>query len=267
MDTMYNIKVPLNKDDFSKFEDVLVNKKTSKAFINKKLNVYGFPDWNLNISCIYGKELSLSLFSGAEFIKETKFYLLSTMEDLLSVLRTDFEYKGQRYFVNFKLELNEFHSDLELVSYNTRELDVLKYNAKNNNTLDLVHSIYFLNLNRVLDIFYSSYLIIAHYFVTKDVSKNLLLREKFINKLETIGINNENNTKTDSQIRRDLQFMVDFAEVNHNNIEAASTLINLLICDNQSYFIEVIEEILKDDLILYKIIANFIKKDPYIHLL
>lgn len=267
MDCMYNVITPLTKREINEFEDVISNSKSKELFTNKKINVYGFPDLNLNIIYTYDKDLTLSLFSGVEFLKETRFYKVNSMEELLSIFRIDFEYEGRRIFFNFKLELGEFGSDKELISNNIKELELLRDKAKRNETLDITYYIDFVNLNSILNILYCSYLVIAHYLLTKDISKNIFVRERLVQKLKTVGISRENKAEDDKHVIKNLNFMIDFASVNHNNIAATSTLINLITCKTQADFINIVDEVIEKDSILFEIIEGLIKKNAYIHLL
>lgn len=263
MDYIYNIKVLLDKSEVNEFKDTIVNKMDTDIFINKKLNIYGFPDLDLSIA-YYDNRLIISIFSGTNYLKEEEFKGISSMEEIFNIFRIDFEYQGKSFSLYLKLEKECTGSTNELIKKNLEELDLLRIKATSNDLCDLIYYVNFLDLNSHLNVLYSSYLIISHYILTADEIKSFVLIGIFKKKLEKIGIYIE-EIDFEKEILNNLNFLINKNVLNVR--ESAFTLINLLAYNDSEIVKKTIKDVIQGEMRIYNAMANIIKTNPYIHLL
>lgn len=259
MDYINNIKVFLDKDEVNEIKDVIVNKKSYDIFINKKVDVYRFSDLNINVALLDGNRLVFAIFSGIDYVKEEEFTGINSMEQIFNIFRLDFEYKGKDISFYLKLEKSYNGSSNEIVKKNIEELDLLRIKATSNDLADLIYYMNFLDLNSHLNVLYGSYLIIAHYFVTKDRPKTYALISVFKKKLQRIGID------VDDIDFQSLDFFIKGSIL--TVMDSVFALIRLITYSDSVLIEKTMIDIIENETNMYNAVANLIKANAYIHLL
>lgn len=265
MDYIYKVAVPLSKNEIKEFEEVIIYKKESDIFINKKINISNLQNLNITISYIDNNRLIFSMFLGKKYVSEIIFEDITKIQQVFNVFRFIFDYKGIKYLFYLKLEIGDTFSDDDIVKKNVRELEILNFMVKNDDVSGLGYYITFVDLNSLLNIIYCSYSIIGYYLLNKDEKKTFDLIEIFINKLERIGIYADENIDFEKEVSINLGFV--FGSTFLSIEESVFTLIKLLTYKDSELIKKTIEKVIPNETRLFQVIKVMIKTNIYIHLL